>query len=103
MKNFSFFFIHRPRFATVSPALGVLLLQQKSAKQDILTRSLNFCLGWFFRIFNRAFDSVNRGYTSIVKRTLRLGFVMLILYGGLLAIAGLGFKMVPGGFIPPQD
>lgn len=88
---------------TLSPALGVLLLRQKSAKQDILTRGLNFCLGWFFRIFNRAFDSVNRGYTSIVKRTLRLGFVMLILYAGLLAIAGLGFKMVPGGFIPPQD
>jgi hydrophobe/amphiphile efflux-1 (HAE1) family protein len=88
---------------TLSPALGVLLLRQKSAKQDILTRALNFCLGWFFNLFNRAFDKVNNAYTSIVKRTVRLGFVMLILYAGLLGIAGLGFKMVPGGFIPPQD
>ena len=88
---------------TLSPALGVLLLRQKSAKQDGLTRILNFFLGWFFRIFNRAFDKVNHGYTAIVKRTLRLGFVMLLLYVGLLAIAGFGFKIVPGGFIPPQD
>ena len=88
---------------TLSPALGVLLLRQKSAKQDRLTRILNFFLGWFFRLFNRLFDKVNQGYTAIVKRTLRLGFVMLLLYAGLLAIAGFGFKIVPGGFIPPQD
>jgi hydrophobe/amphiphile efflux-1 (HAE1) family protein len=88
---------------TLSPALGVLLLRPKTAKRDILSRVIDFLFGWFFRIFNRAFDATNRGYTFFIRRSLRLGFVMFLLYGGLLAIAGLGFKLVPGGFIPPQD
>ncbi len=88
---------------TLSPALGVLLLRNKDAKQDFLTRGINFLLGWFFRLFNRAFDSLNRGYTAIIRRSVRLALVMLLIYGGILAIAGLGFQKVPSGFIPPQD
>ena len=88
---------------TLSPALGVLLLKPKHGKQDFVSRILDFLFGWFFKIFNRAFDRTNRIYTGIIKRSLRLGFVMILLYFGLLAIAGFGFKSVPGGFIPPQD
>lgn len=88
---------------TLSPALGVLLLRPHNAKKDLLGRAIHFLFGWFFRIFNRGFDASNRAYHFLVRRSLRLGFLMLILYGGLLAIAGLGFKLVPGGFIPPQD
>ena len=88
---------------TLSPALGVLLLRPHTAKKDMLGRAIHFLFGWFFRIFNRGFDASNRAYNFLVRRSLRLGFLMLVLYAGLLAIAGLGFKMVPGGFIPPQD
>ncbi len=88
---------------TLSPALGVLLLRPKEGKQDLMTRGLNFLFGWFFKIFNRGFDRTNRIYTAFIKRTLRLGVVMGLLYLGLLAVAGFGFKAVPGGFIPPQD
>jgi len=88
---------------TLSPALGVLLLRKKSEKQDTLSRGINFLLGWFFSLFNRAFEATNRGYTALIRRSLRAGVIMLLLYGGLIAIAGLGFKKVPGGFIPPQD
>ena len=88
---------------TLSPALGVLLLRKHSDKQDLLSRGIHLSFGWFFRIFNRAFDATNRGYTMLIRRSLRLGFIMLLLYGGLIAIAGLGFKKVPEGFIPPQD
>ncbi len=88
---------------TLSPALGVLLLRKKSEKQDLLARLINFLFGWFFKIFNRAFDATNRGYTALIRRSLRLGIVMAILYLGLIAIAGFGFKSVPGGFITPQD
>jgi len=88
---------------TLSPALGVLLLRPKHGKQDFVSRVLEFLFGWFFKIFNRAFDRTNRIYTGIVKRSVRLGFVMILLYLGLLAVAGFGFKSVPGGFIPPQD
>jgi hydrophobe/amphiphile efflux-1 (HAE1) family protein len=88
---------------TLSPALGVLLLKPRHGKRDLLSRILDFLFGWFFKIFNRAFDRTNRIYTGIIKRSVRLGFVMISLYLGLLAIAGFGFKAVPGGFIPPQD
>ena len=88
---------------TLSPALGVLLLRPKNGKQDFVSRILGFLFGWFFKIFNRAFDKTNKLYTAFIKRSLRLGFVMVLLYLGLLAVAGLGFKVVPGGFIPPQD
>jgi len=88
---------------TLSPALGVLLLRKKTEKQDHLARLINFLFGWFFNIFNRVFDATNRGYTALVRRSLRLGFLMTVLYLGLLGIAGLGFKAVPGGFITPQD
>ena len=88
---------------SLSPALGVLLLRPKESKQDLLSRGLNALFGWFFRLFNRGFDKVNSGYTSVVKRTVRLGFVMILLYVGLLVVAGFGFKKVPGGFIPSQD
>ncbi len=88
---------------TLSPALGVLLLRPKHGKQDLVSRGLEFLFGWFFKLFNRGFDRTNRLYTAFIKRSLRLGFVMILLYLALLSIAGFGFKSVPGGFIPPQD
>ncbi|QTN31543.1 efflux RND transporter permease subunit [Akkermansiaceae bacterium] len=88
---------------TLSPALGVLLLRPKHGKQDFVSSILGFLFGWFFNIFNRAFDRLNRIYTALIRRSLRRGLVMALLYIGLLAIAGLGFRAVPGGFIPPQD
>ena len=88
---------------TLSPALGVLLLRSGNQKRDLLGRGIDFLFGWLFRLFNRAFDATNRAYTSIVRRSLRMGVLMLLIYGGLIALAGLGFKLVPGGFIPPQD
>lgn len=88
---------------TLSPALGVLLLRNKHARSDIPTRILNFLFGWFFKVFNRLFERTNRTYTSIVRRSVRMGAVMVILYLILLGVSGLGFKSVPGGFIPAQD
>ncbi len=88
---------------TLSPALGVLLLRKHSTKPDLLGKIIHSLFGWFFRIFNRGFDATNRGYTRFIRRSLRMGFLMMLLYFGLIAIAGLGFKAVPGGFIPPQD
>ncbi|MEM9018510.1 MAG: efflux RND transporter permease subunit, partial [Verrucomicrobiota bacterium] len=88
---------------TLSPALGVLLLREGTASRDWLTKLLDLLLGWFFRLFNRGFDASNRGYSLVVRKSLRMGVVMILLYIGLIAIALLGFKKVPGGFIPEQD
>jgi multidrug efflux pump len=88
---------------TLSPALAALLLREKKSKPDPLTRLLDLILGWFFRLFNRAFSATTTGYSRIVARLLRLAAVVLVVYAGLLFLTGLGFKTVPGGFIPTQD
>jgi len=88
---------------TLSPALAALLLKEKGAKKDFFAKTLDFVLGWFFRGFNRAFGAASTGYSRIVSRLLRLAAVVLIIYLGLLFLTGLGFQVVPGGFIPTQD
>jgi Cation/multidrug efflux pump len=37
------------------------------------------------------------------RRLVRLAVVVLFVYAGLLALTGVGFKVVPGGFLPTQD
>ncbi|HEY0791785.1 MAG TPA: multidrug efflux RND transporter permease subunit [Chthoniobacterales bacterium] len=88
---------------TLSPALAGLLLRPRDAKKDPLTRLIDLVLGWFFRLFNIAFDASTRGYAWVVRRLLRLAGVVLLLYVGLLVLTGFGFRAVPSGFIPNQD
>lgn len=88
---------------SLSPALGVLLLRSKEETRDWLSRILNLLFGWFFKAFNWTFNKANGGYTFIVGKSMRVAFLMIILYLGLLGLAGFGFMKVPGGFIPPQD
>ncbi|HYY31670.1 MAG TPA: efflux RND transporter permease subunit, partial [Chthoniobacterales bacterium] len=88
---------------TLSPAMAALLLRGRGAKKDPFAQALDFVLGWFFRGFNRAFSATTAGYSRIVSRLLRLSAVVLLVYLGLLFLTGLGFKTVPGGFIPTQD
>ncbi len=88
---------------TLSPALCVLLLKPRGATRDWGTRTLNFLLGWFFRLFNRGFDRLNGTYISALRRVVRFSAVALLAYVGLIFLAYLGFKAVPSGFIPQQD
>jgi multidrug efflux pump len=64
---------------------------------------VNYALGYFFQGFNWAFDKVTAAYGWAVGRLIRVSLIALALYGGLLALTGVGFGRVPGGFIPEQD
>jgi multidrug efflux pump len=68
-----------------------------------LGRQVNQFLGWFFGLFNKAFDAFTNGYTRVVGLGLRLGIIVLVLYVGLLGLTGFGFETSPTGFIPEQD
>src|SRR5262249_55561027 len=57
---------------TLSPAMAALLLRPRGAKPDPLSRALDFGLGWFFRLFNRAFESSTTIYTRLVGGLLRV-------------------------------
>ncbi len=66
-------------------------------------RVLNGLLAGFLTGFNRLFDRLSAGYGLAVRGLLRTSLVVLVLYVGLLAATGVGFQVVPRGFIPEQD
>ncbi|HEY2839901.1 MAG TPA: multidrug efflux RND transporter permease subunit [Pirellulales bacterium] len=88
---------------TLSPALAALLLRPRHGKQDILTRLLNLCFGWFFRLFNFSLQKSTDVYLSMVGKFLRVPALVLLVYGGLLGLTYWGFGQLPTGFIPTQD
>ncbi len=69
----------------------------------LLIRPINVVLGWVFRSFNRVFDRCTAIYGWSVGRVLRVSFVVLVVYGGLLAMTWWQFTHAPSGFIPQQD
>jgi multidrug efflux pump len=88
---------------TLSPALAAILLRPRHAPRDVLTRVIDGALGWVFRPFNRLFGAGSARYGSGVQHlATRPGWPLLV-YGGLLALTVMVFRVVPGGFIPQQD
>jgi multidrug efflux pump len=88
---------------TLSPALCAILLKERHAHRDLLSRLINFFLGWFFKLFNKAFAFSVRWYLHAVGKMLRVSVVVLLVYGGLLYLTGWSFNKMPTGFIPNQD
>ncbi|MCI0493136.1 MAG: efflux RND transporter permease subunit [Planctomycetes bacterium] len=64
---------------------------------------VNGLMGAFFRAFNWLFDVTISFYGRLVGGLLRISFVALVVYGGLMGLTYLGFRVVPVGFIPEQD
>ncbi len=69
----------------------------------LIIRPVNAVLGRFFRWFNEFFDWMTKRYGRMVGWVLRLSVVVLIAYGGLLALTAWQFTRAPTGFIPQQD
>ncbi|HWB00580.1 MAG TPA: multidrug efflux RND transporter permease subunit [Pirellulales bacterium] len=88
---------------TLSPALSALLLKPRGARRDPFEWLLDKTFGWFFWLFNHAFEACTRLYTATVRLVLRVPLLMLAAYAGLLAITYAEFRAVPTGFIPQQD
>lgn len=88
---------------TLSPALSALLLRPKAEQRDPLTKLINATLGWFFKLFNVGFNAASSFYARIVGGLLRLSFVVMLVYVGLLGLTYYGMNHVPSGFIPAQD
>ncbi|WP_428304239.1 efflux RND transporter permease subunit [Lacipirellula sp.] len=64
---------------------------------------VNRVLAKFFGAFNRLFDRITDGYSNIVKRSIRVSFMVLAIYGGLLYLTAHELVVAPKGFIPTQD
>jgi multidrug efflux pump subunit AcrB len=88
---------------TLSPALTALLLPAHGAKPDRMQRVLDFLFGWLFRLFNTLFAGISNLFGAIVSRLVRMSLVVLVLFGGLIALGGHMFRITPTGFIPAMD
>jgi multidrug efflux pump len=97
-------FISAINSLTLSPALAALLLKGHHEKKDMLTRGMDKLLGgWLFNPFNRMFARMSNGYGWLVKKIIRFGAVIGILYVGLVGLTGLQFANTPTGYVPGQD
>ena len=56
-----------------------------------------------FRWFNRAFASFTERYTGLVKYTLHHRVLGASVFGAIVVGCFVMFRMVPGGFVPPED
>lgn len=88
---------------TMSPALAAMLLKGHDAPKDILTKTMDRLFGWFFRGFNRVFKAGAEAHAGGVTRVINRKAIVMVAYVALIAVTGLLFRAVPGGFVPGQD
>ena len=90
---------------TLSPALCAVLLKPhgEHAKPTGIAAAISLPFRKFADGFNFAFDRLSGGYAVMTRRLVRLSLVMLVVYGGLIALAVERFQSTPTGFIPPLD
>jgi multidrug efflux pump len=97
-------FISAINSLTLSPALSALLLKAPGEKKDLLTRAMDKLLGgWLFGPFNRFFARLSKGYGWLVKKVIRFGALVGIMYIALLGLTGVQFATTPSGYVPGQD
>ena len=84
---------------TLSPALGAMLLRH----HDMAHGTGGSFMDRAAARFNRAFDITSTRYAALIALVTRRQARMLLIYGGLIALAALGFATRPTGFIPTQD
>ena len=88
---------------TLSPALCAVLFkphQVYDKKQHTIAVRL---VRGGFALFNRGFERLSDGYGVLTSRLVRMLGLVLIVYVGLIALAGFQFSRAPTGFIPEQD
>ncbi len=97
-------FISAINSLTLSPALSALLLKAHDAPKDKLTRLIDRTLGsWLFQPFNRLFNRASLGYGLLVRKVIRFGALVGIIYVGMLVLTAGLFHSTPTGYVPGQD
>jgi hydrophobic/amphiphilic exporter-1 (mainly G- bacteria), HAE1 family len=89
---------------TLSPALAAVMLkphhdQAKAAR----LRRLSAPIRWLFTKFNSFIAALSESYSWLTRRLIRIAFIVLIIYGGLIALAYRQLSTTPTGLIPQLD
>jgi multidrug efflux pump len=76
---------------TLTPALCAMILKKSHGENA------------FFRKFNQGFGQLTKFYTDTVNLTLHHKIIGAIVFSAIIAAVVILFKIVPGGFVPPED
>jgi hydrophobe/amphiphile efflux-1 (HAE1) family protein len=87
---------------TLSPALCALLFKPHVPYQERKSM-VSRLIGRLFHGFNQGFEWVSFNYGALTSRLIRISAIMLVVYGGLIALTVFEFVRAPTGFIPNQD
>ena len=93
---------------TLSPAMAAMLLKThalshvEKASPSLMDR-IAWPMHWFFRQFNRGFDWLANAYGRTTSRLIRMSFIMLLLYAGLVALTWNRLASTPTGLVPQLD
>jgi hydrophobic/amphiphilic exporter-1 (mainly G- bacteria), HAE1 family len=88
---------------TLSPALAAILLKPRSAEKHAPEGRAAQLLHGFFDRFNHLFDDMSARYGALTARLVRVGLASLVIYGGLIALAGGLLWRTPTGLVPTLD
>ena len=77
---------------TLTPALCVKILKNKKHEPK-----------GFFKWFNNSFAKATKGYSVLVKKSIRFSLISILLYAGLLFVSWDMFKSMKTGLLPDED
>jgi len=79
---------------TLSPALAAIIIKRRPEGKE------KFIL---FRLFDRFFDSLTKGYGKLVRLLIKLRWLVVLAFAGLLVATWYLFTITPTGFVPQED
>ena len=79
---------------TLSPALSAIVIRRFEEGKG------KFIL---FRLFDKFFDWLTRGYTALVSFLIKVRYLVVLVFIGLLVATWWMFKVTPTGFVPEED
>jgi hydrophobic/amphiphilic exporter-1 (mainly G- bacteria), HAE1 family len=89
---------------TLSPALAAVLLKpHHDQPKAAWLRCLGTPIRWLFAKFNSLIAVLSESYGWLTKRLIRIAFIVLVVYGGLIALAYRQLSTTPTGLIPQLD
>ncbi|MCS6267895.1 MAG: multidrug efflux RND transporter permease subunit [Vampirovibrio sp.] len=79
---------------TLTPALSALFLKAPQHGEQ---------KNRFFRFVDGIINGVNEAYGRAIKKVMKIKPLVMLVFGGLLAVTVLLFMIVPKGFVPTED
>ena len=88
---------------TLSPAMAALLMKHEERDPSKKTPMLLKPFAFVGSTFNNLMERISINYGKSVQKLIRMAVVVLVVYGGLVALTGFEFNRVAKGFIPAMD